>query len=208
MKKEIDKSTYVDLKNEIGRLLAESRKKAFKAVNTILLHTYWNIGKHIVDFEQKGKDRAVYGDQLIEKLAKDLTNEYGKGFSRSNLFQIRKFYATFSIVQTVSGQLSWSHYVELLKIDDQLERQFYMQQCETVNWSVRDLKRQMKSMLFHRLALSKSKEEVLDLAKKGVQIQDSKDIIKDPYVFEFLGIPQKEQYLKGELEKILDASNE
>lgn len=221
MDNEVD--NYTDLKSEIGQLLIEGRSQAARAVNAILLRTYWRIGKHIVNFEQKGKKQANYGDQLLEKLAKDLTLEFGRGFSRSNLFQIRKFYITFPIIQTVSGQLeeihssldvstkiqtlseqlSWSHYVELLKIDNDLERQFYMKQCEVENWSVRELKRQMKSMLFHRLALSKSKQEVLKLAQEGAQLQKPQDIIKDPYIFEFLGIPEKENYLEGDLENKL-----
>jgi len=204
---------YSTLKKGIGTLLETGRQQAAKQVNTILVHTYWYIGRYIVEFEQKGEDRAVYGEQLLEILSKDLSAEYGKGFSRSNLFQIRKFYLSFPIIQTPSGQseksqtlseqLSWSHYVELLKVDDELERSFYIKQCEQENWSVRQLKRQMKSMLFHRLALSKSKKEVLALANKGAQIQESKDILKDPYVFEFLGIQQQEKYLEGNLEKKL-----
>ena len=204
---------YYALKQGIGRLLEAGRQQAAQQVNTILVHTYWQVGQYIVEFEQQGEDRAAYGENLLDTLAQDLTAEYGKGFSRSNLFQIRKLYLTFPKIQTPSGQfgksqtlsdqLSWSHYVELLKIDDDLERQFYIKQCEQENWSVRELKRQMKSMLFHRLALSKSKEEVLALANQGVHIQQSKDIIKDPYVFEFLGIPQQEKYLEGDLEQKL-----
>lgn len=107
MDDEVD--NYTDLKSEIGQLLIEGRSQAARAVNAILLRTYWRIGKHIVNFEQKGKEQANYGDQLLEKLAKDLTLEFGRGFSRSNLFQIRKFYITFPIIQTVSGQLEEIH---------------------------------------------------------------------------------------------------
>ncbi|GHV75998.1 hypothetical protein AGMMS49942_08190 [Spirochaetia bacterium] len=100
-------------------------------------------------------------------MSKDLTAKYGKGFSRSNLFQIRLFYLKFPKIQTVSGQLSWSHYFEILNADDELEIQFYVKQCEKENWSVRELRRQMNSRLFHRLALSKDKKGVLKLAEKG-----------------------------------------
>ena len=212
-KSEATPTQYTTLKQGIGSLLEASRQLAAQQVNTILVQTYWQIGHYIVEFEQNGEDRAAYGENLLDTLAKDLAAEYGKGFSRSNLFQIRKLYLTFPKIQTPSGQfgksqtlsdkLSWSHYVELLKIDEDLERQFYIKQCEQENWSVRELKRQMKSMLFHRLALSKSKEEVLALANQGAHIQQSKDIIKDPYVFEFLGIPQQEKYLEGDLERKL-----
>ena len=224
---------YKALKEGIAALLQAGRAQAARQVNTLLVQTYWHIGRYIVEFEQKGEDRANYGDKLLETLAKDLTAEYGKGFSRSNLFQIRKLYLSFPIIQTPSGQfpigqtlsdkfedtgkeesenqiiqtlsnkLSWSHYVELLKIDDELERSFYLKQCEQENWSVRELKRQMKSMLFHRLALSKSKEEVMALAKQGSQSQQAKDLIKDPYVFEFLGLPEQKRYTESDLESRL-----
>lgn len=201
-------SQYTALKQGIGSLLETGRRQAAQQINTILVHTYWQIGQYIVEFEQKGENRAEYGNKLIDMLSKDLTAEYGKGFSRSNLKNFRAFYLAFPIGQTLSGQLSWSHYVELLKIAEDLERQFYIKQCEQENWSVRELKRQMKSMLFHRLALSKSKEAVLELAKLGVHIQQSKDIIKDPYVFEFLGIPQQEKHLEDDLEQKLVANLE
>jgi predicted nuclease of restriction endonuclease-like (RecB) superfamily len=119
------------------------------------------------------------------------------------LFQIRQFYLKFPKIQTLSGQLSWSHYAEIIKADNDLEISFYTKQCEKENWSVRELKRQMKSLLFHRIALSKDKQGVMDIAEKGADIQQPEDIIKDPYVFEFLGIPQQQQYLEGELEEKL-----
>lgn len=194
---------YSALKKGIGALLEDGRTQAARQVNTILVHTYWHIGRYIVEFEQKGEDRAAYGEQLLETLAKDLSAEYGKGFSRSNLTYMRQLFLVFPKRETLSHKLTWSHYFEILKSDDPLERSFYLKQCEKENWSVRELKRQKKSMLFHRLALSKSKEEVLALANKGAQIQESKDILKDPYVFEFLGIPQQEKYLEGDLEKKL-----
>lgn len=204
---------YNQLVNHIGNLLAKGREQAGRAVNTILVQTYWQIGKHIVEFEQGGKEKAEYGSELLDKLSKDLTLAYGKGFSRSNLFMIRKFYLTFQKIQTSSGQfeisetlsdlLTWSHYSEILKADNDLEISFYIKQCEKENWSVRELKRQMKSMLFHRIANSKDKKGVLSLAKNGALIQSPQDIIKDPFVFEFLGIPQQKQYLEGELEEKL-----
>ncbi len=134
--------------------------KAAYSVNTILVNTYWHIGQHIVEYEQQGKDKAAYGAELLDKLSKDLTLTYGKGFSRSNLFQIRNLYLKFPKIQTLSGQLTWSHYVELLKAENELEISFYTRQCEKEHWSVRELKRQIKSMLFHRLALSTDKKRV------------------------------------------------
>lgn len=192
--------SYELLKSSIAELLQQGRAQSARAINTILVQTYWHIGQYIIDFEQKGDKKSEYGSELIDRLSKDLTLEYGKGFSRTNLKTFRKLYLTFPIGQTLSDQLSWSHYVEILKADNELETNFYIKQCEKENWSVRELKRQMKSMLFHRLALSKDKEGVLEIAQKGTEIHHAEDIIKDPYVFEFLGIPQQHNYLEGELE--------
>lgn len=193
-------TTYPELKSEIATLLAEGRRRAGRAVNTILVDTYWRIGRHIVEYEQGGADRAEYGESLLDRLSKDMTQTVGRGFSRSNLVYIRKFYLSFPISETLSHQLSWSHYFEILKADDELERSFYVKQCEREKWSVRELKRQMKSMLFHRLALSKDKEGVLALAQEGARIETPEDLLRDPYVFEFLGLPTQEQYSESELE--------
>jgi hypothetical protein len=144
---------YDSLIDNIGHLLSEGRRKAIQSVNSILVQTYWEIGRYIVEFEQKGNEKAEYGTQLFERLSRDLTLRYGKGFGRSNLFQIRNFYLQFQKVQTLSGKLTWSHYTQILKSDTDLEISFYTKQCEKEKWSVRELKRQMKSMLFHRLAL-------------------------------------------------------
>lgn len=202
---ELQHVQYDDLILQIGELLRAGRQKAAQSVNTILVQTYWEIGRYIVEYEQRGNVRAEYGTQLLDKLSKDLTLSYGKGFSRSNLFQIRLFYLRFPKIQTLSGQLTWSHYTEILKADTDLEIGFYSKQCEKEHWSVRELKRQMKSMLFHRLALSKDKEGVLKLASEGHRIETPEDLIKDPFVLEFLNIPQPYQYLENELEdKIID----
>lgn len=196
----VTKKDYKDLVSCIGELLAENRRRALQTVNDALVRTYWNIGRHIVEFEQKGNVRASYGDKLLVRLSKDLTIAYGKGFSRSNLFMIRQFYVRFPKFQTVSGKLSWSHYTEILKSDSELEIGFYAKQCELENWSVRELKRQMKSMLFHRIALSKDKKQILDLSKNGIQLQKPEDLVKEPYIFDFLGIKDQSTCLEGELE--------
>ncbi len=200
---DINTSNYQTLKDQIKSLLSEGRKKALSSVNYILVQTYWHVGKYIVEYEQKGNQKAEYGKELLTKLSKDLTLEYGKGFSRSNLTYMRKFYIYFSKSETLSHKLTWSHYFEILKADDKLEINFYLKQCEKENWSVRELKRQMKSMLFHRLSLSKDKKGVLELSKAGQNITEAKDIVKDPFVFEFLGIEQDTRYLEGELEEKL-----
>ena len=203
MKPTEENNSYTGLKTQISALLLLGREQAGRAVNTILVQTYWQVGRHIVEFEQSGKDKAQYGSELLDRLSKDLSIEFGKGFSRSNLFQIRLFYLKFPKIQTLSGQLSWSHYVEIIKSDQELEIGFYTKQCEKENWSVRELKRQMKSMLFHRIAISKDKQAILDLSEKGAEIQSPSDIIKDPFVFEFLGIPNTTNYTESELESKL-----
>ena len=198
---DIEKAPYEQLITQIGILLKSGRQKAAMAVNTILVQTYWHIGQHIVEFEQKGKERAEYGSQLFERLSSDLTLLYGKGFGRSNLLYMRKLYQCFPISGTLSHLLTWSHYYEILKADNPLEISFYSKQCEQERWSVRELKRQMKTSLFERLALSKDKEGVLKLAKEGHVIETVDDLIKDPFVLEFLNIPEQHQYLESELEE-------
>ena len=155
---------YQDLLQEIGHAIHGARQQAAQTVNTLLVQTYWHIGQHIVEFEQGGKEKADYGSGLLDRLSKDLSTLYGKGFGRSNVFYMRKLYLSFQNSGTLSHKLTWSHYYEILKADDSLEISFYTRQTALENWSVRELKRQMKSMLFHRLALSKDKEGVLKLA--------------------------------------------
>lgn len=199
----IDQPKYSNLINEIGNLLQNGRKQVAKSVNSILVQTYWLIGRHIVEYEQGGKEKAVYGSFLFEQLSKDLTKLYGKGFSRANLLYMRKLYLAFPKSETLSNVLSWSHYFEILRSDNELEINFYSKQSEKENWSVRELKRQMKSMLFHRLAVSKDKNGILELSKKGQEIQKPEDLLKDPYILEFLDIPENYQYLENELEEKL-----
>lgn len=197
----LEKQPYSELIDKIGNLLLQGRQQAAQSVNTILVQTYWYIGQHIVEFEQKGNQKAEYGSQLLDTLSKDLTQSHGKGFSRSNIFQIRQFYIRFQNIQTLSGQLTWSHYAEILKSSSDLELGFYSKQCESERWSVRELKRQMKSSLFERIALSKDKEGVLKLAKEGHIVENPEDLIKDPFVLDFLNIPEQHQYLENELEE-------
>jgi predicted nuclease of restriction endonuclease-like (RecB) superfamily len=200
---ELQSNQYNNLISQIGNLLAAGRQRAVQEVNTILVHTYWEIGKYIVEFEQKGNEKAEYGTHLFGKLSKDLTTADGKGFGRSNLLYMRKLYLTFQISGTLSHKLTWSHYYEILKADSPLEIGFYTKQTEIEQWSVRELKRQMKSMLFHRLALSTDKDGVLKLANKGHEVQQPEDLLKDPFVLEFLNIPEQHMYLESELEEKL-----
>lgn len=150
---------------------------------------------------QKGDERASYGDAVLEKLSEKLTNEFGKGFSKRNLERMRKFYIYFPIATTVSSQLSWSHYLELLKIDEEPKRNFYMKEAINSRWSVRELQRQKDSLLYERLALSANKDKVKELAEKGQVLSESKDLVKDPFVLEFLDIKDNTDYLESDLEK-------
>lgn len=196
-------SEYQNLLQHVGETLENGRAKVVAAVNTAAVSTYWEIGRDIVEYEQGGNAKAEYGSELLKKLSRDLTDLYGSGFSMSNVAKMRKLYLTYPILQTASAKLSWSHYVELLKIDDPLERSFYEKEAESEHWGVRELKRQMKSMLFHRLALSTNREEVLRLAKEGEIIERPEDILREPYVFEFTGLPQLPVYTEGDLEEAL-----
>ncbi len=194
------------LVEQIKSLLEASRQKVAVEVNTTLLHTYWQIGRLICEHEQSDAVRAEYGKQTLKVLSKELTNEFGKGFSVSNIQFMRRFYQTYQIQQTPSVKLSWSHYCELLSISDADKRSFYEKEAVNANWSVRELKRQIESSLFERLLLSSgdaNKEKVMSLAMKGVEIAKPADIIRDPYVFEFLGLPEDKPFLESDLEKAL-----
>lgn len=196
------KEEYGILLSTIGQLLDTARQHVATAVNTVLVNTYWQVGRYIVEFEQDGNNRAKYGEGLIKRLSQDLTLRYGKGFSKSNIIYMRKFFCAFPKSETLSHLLTWSHYFEILKTDDPMEISFYAKEFEKEHWSVRELKRQMKAMLFHRLALSTDKAGVLALSKRGVEIQKPIDIIRDPVVLDFLGLPQK-RYTEKNLEKTI-----
>ena len=191
---------YQSLVNTIAQTFEQGRQLAARAVNTNLLQTYWQIGHYIVEYEQKGNDRATYGEALLASLSKDLSNVHGKGFSLSNMKRFRQFYLVYPNSATLSHQLSWSHYVELLKIDNELERSFYAKQSLYENWSIRELLRQKKSSLFLRLASTKDKEGILKLAQNGQIIEQPSDILRDPYVLEFLKIPEPYYLSESELE--------
>ena len=196
---------YEQLLNRISQRYISGQAQAIRSVNETLIDTNWDIGKYIVEYEQEGKQRAKYGTGILENLSKDLTVRHGRGFSRSNLNYMRLFYLKFPICEKLSHKLSWSHYCELIKIDDELERSFYYQQNILENWSVPELRRQKNSGLFLRLASSKNKEKILALARKGQIIENPDDIVKDVYVFEFLKIPEPYIISEHDLEtRLLD----
>ena len=198
MKIEIKKDIY----QEIHDLLHKARQDIISNVNYTMTKTYFLIGKRIVEEEQDGNRRAEYGKKLMKTLSEKLTKEFGRGFSQRNLEQMRTFYLRYSISQTVSAEfkLSWSHYLILMRIEDIDARNFYEIEAFKNNWSLRELKRQVNSSLYERLVLSKDKEKVKELAVKGQIIEKAQDVIKDPYILEFLGLDEKSDYSENKLE--------
>jgi predicted nuclease of restriction endonuclease-like (RecB) superfamily len=242
--KRIDHQDYSGLLTGVTKLLEEARHASARSVNEILIVTYWEIGRRIVEYEQKGSEKPGYGEEIIDRLALDLTHRFGRGFSRRNLFLIRSFFLTYrermqtpsalsqkgkenripskkvagivqtvsalssprtllEVSQTVSGEfpLSWSHYVRLLALDEQAKRDFYEEEARRAGWSVRQLDRQINSMLYERVALSKKKGELLKKAEESGNRITAEEAIKDPYVLEFLGLP--EQIAERDLENAL-----
>lgn len=196
---------YDSLIEDIGGLLEQGRKQAYRAINNILVRTYWAIGKRIVEYELSSREHAGYGSKLFERIVSDLRIKYGKGFSRSNVVYMRLLCKKYPKSQTLSDQLTWSHYIELLTVEEDLERSFYEKQCINEKWGIRELKRQVNSALYHRIALSKDKKGVMALSKKGQRIEQARDVVKEPFVLEFLGIPEDYKYTEKELEqKIID----
>lgn len=192
---------YQKLVDSIGITIEGARQRAIQAVNNELLKANWEIGKYIVEYEQHGNEKAEYGSSLLANLSQDLKSRFGKGFSKSNIYLMRQFYLKYQIFQSVTGKLTWTHYGELLGVSDDMARGFYEKQAVIDNWSVRELKRQISSALFERLALSQDKSGVLKLSQKGLIISEPKDIIKDPYVLEFLQIQEEYRMTESKLEQ-------
>ena len=203
MKSKIDliDSKEVDvLYNDIKNLVEESRNRVYKTVNTEMIKLYWNIGKTIIE-KQSGNKKAKYNDYITKELSIRLTTVFGKGFSKRNLERMRKFYLCYPIATTLSSQLSWSHYLELIKIEDDVKRNFYMHECINSNWNVRELARQRSTLLYERVYNAKDKNKMLEISNKGFIVNEPKDIIKDPFVLEFLDIKENINYLESDLEK-------
>ncbi len=192
---------------KISEILKSAKNKVVQTINTTMVETYFKIGELIIEEEQSGKERAEYGKQIISELSNRLTAEFGQGFSTTNLKQMRTFYLIYSKSQTVSDEfkLSWSHYLKLMRIEKESERNFYEIECRKNNWSLRELQRQYNSALYTRLALSRNKDEILKLSEEGLVIEKPQDAIKDPYVLEFIGLPEKSVYSESDLEqKLID----
>ena len=195
------------LVDDIKTILHRAKSKVYQTINHTMTQTYWEIGKRIVEEEQAGETRAKYGKEIIKTLSLELSKEFGKGFSVRNLEQMRKFYIAFPKSQTASTKfkLSWSHYIFLSRILNKDERDFYEIESIQNSWSLRELKRQFNSGLFERLSLSRDKTAVKELSQKGQIIQSVDDLIKDPYILEFVGLPELHSYSESELEqKLID----
>lgn len=214
----IEKNTNTDFYHRIAGLLKEARKTAVRSVNKTMVYTYFEIGTIIVEEEQKGDRRAEYGKKLLKGLSERLTKEFGRGFSVDNLENMRKLYLTYSISETSSRksikseilsrkfeypdfQLSWSHYLFLLKIDNPEERKFYEIEAANNQWSLRELQRQFNTALYERLVLSRDRKAIKELSGKGQVIEKPVDAVKDPYILEFLGLREESQYSETELEQ-------
>ena len=189
---------YIDIRSK----LIEARNNIYTTINITMVKTYWYIGKTINEL-QNGTKRAEYGKSMMKLLSEKLTKEFGVGFSVRNIEQMRKFYIYFPNPQTLSAKLSWSHYLELIRISRDDERNFYLNEIANANWSVRELRTQKDKMLYDRLLVSPNKKKLKLLPKKGLIINKPDDIVKSPYVFEFLGLKENKNYLETDLEKAL-----
>jgi len=194
-----------NLYQSVKNILQTARDNAYRQVNFIMVEAYWNIGKQIVEEEQNGKDRAEYGSYLIKELSSRLTSEFGKGFTASNLKMMRQFYLAFPIGHTLCDQLSWSHYRLIMRLDNPQARLWYMEESAKANWSVRALERQIGTFYYERIISGKDKQPVAAEATnntKDLQLTP-KDIIKDPYVLEFLDLKQNNAFYESDLESAL-----
>ena len=191
------------LHQQVREILAAARERAWRAVNTAMIGAYWEVGRAIVEEEQSGRAKADYGQRVIDGLSRRLRLEFGKGYDRSNLFHMRAFFLAYPKIDAVRRQLSWTHYRLLLRVDKLDARAFYEAEAVNARWSTRELERQINSLLFERLALSRDKDGVMALARKGHEITQPADLVKDPLVLEFAGLRQDERFRETDLERAL-----
>ena len=196
---EIEDSIYKEIKS----ILEQARNKVYKVANNTMVEAYWNIGRVIVE-KQGGSNKAEYGTALIKNLSKKMTKEFGKGFTVANLKNMRQFYLIFQKSYALRSELTWTHYRLLMRVENENARNFYIEECIKSNWSTRQLERQITTLFYERLLSSKDKEKVSkEIFKLEPQIKKAEDIIKDPYVLEFLGLPENTNFLEKNLEQAL-----
>lgn len=206
MSKKIPKTTGVQgLYESIRKVIDNARGTAYKAVNFAMVQAYWQIGKLIVEAEQKGNKRAEYGEELIIQLSERLSAEFGKGFNTTNVWYMRQFYLTFRKLHALRGELSWTHYRLLLKVERDDAKEFYMKEAIEGNWSTRTLERQINTLYFERMLMTpkKGKRDVKSEAEHKKEISKPVDIIKDPYVLEFLDLKSHSKFYEHELEQAI-----
>ena len=189
---------------QIKKVLDEARQQVARSVNTTIVKAYWQVGKYIVEYEQQGKGRAEFGKDVINRLSQKLIKEYGGGFSAANLRYMRQFYLTFPICHALSDKLTWTHWRALLRVQNEVAREYYIKECTAANWSVRQLERQINTMFYERMLASRDKDagraEIEQTAPKPLP---PREIIHDPCILEFLGIRQGEHFLEGDFEQML-----
>jgi len=196
---EIEDSIYKEIKS----ILEQARNKVYKVANSTMVEAYWNIGRVIVE-KQGGSNKAEYGTALIKNLSKKMTKEFGKGFTVANLKNMRQFYLIFQKSYALRSELTWTHYRLLMRVENENARNFYIEECIKSNWSTRQLERQITTLFYERLLSSKDKEKVSkEIYKLEPQIKKAEDIIRDPYVLEFLGLPENTNFLEKNLEQAL-----
>ncbi|MES2459446.1 MAG: PDDEXK nuclease domain-containing protein [Armatimonadota bacterium] len=193
---------------QVRDILSSARTRAWRAVNETMVASYWEVGRAIVEEEQRGAERAEYGSQLLAQLSKRLTSEFGKGYDATNLRAMRQFFATFPIRDALRRELTWTHYRLLMRVENQNARTYYENESVAANWSTRELERQINSMLFERLALSRDKDGIKVLETEGQESYNPAELVKDPYVLEFTGIAEGTKYLESDLETALIAKLE
>ncbi len=190
------------LYHSIAEILRNAQQRAYSAVNLSMIDAYWHIGQKIVEEEQQGNERAKYGDNLLQRLSQELSDEFGKGFNLTNLKYIRQFYLAFPIRHALRGELSWTHYRLLLKVQNEKARQYYLQEAIDNQWSTRILERQINSLYYERLLASQDKKSLLVEAQKSEKLS-AQDIIKDPFVLEFLNLKSNHAFSEQALETAL-----
>lgn len=202
MKKKVKKKQST-VYERVYHIINDARSRALYAVNTEMVNAYWLIGKEIVENEQKGKKRAGYGQKLLNSLSQYLTRHFGTGYSVANIKNMRQFYLIYPKRYAVRSELTWTHYRLLMRVENEKARSFYEIECVKNRWSTRELERQINSLLFERLSLSKDKKGLLQLAKKGQEVQEARDLVKDPYILEFVGLKEHSRLIESELEDAL-----